>query len=407
MQCFVCHSREAAYSCPCLVVREKKETVGPDILISSFANEIRTIGMCRECMKETAKKHRSLINRNWMIFIYVAIGLLGFTLGVLFTPITVKNDLFHPTTLTWVGTALLIAALILLERKVFAPNALLKRSYLLIGKTRTTDAGDEVFYVPLGDFYKSKADFFSANSPIAEMEALIYDKLIKDGSWKQMIAYADTDLIPQMLNAFSIIPNVYPNAQSAPTNHGMLLESQPQATAYWLSRMNMSVKPQFVLYTFDNKDAGEAALLELPFMHRDPGSGKILCDRMMTYGCYAVTENNVPTGKYEVLVCGSDLTLDEYNKAEEAFLRHGGTLRNHDAPSADVKATPANGNASAVSFKEKIVKNGAAYEVYSASSRADAQAFLATKTVTAPQYYIVVDTPEGSFGKDIQGTYQE
>lgn len=192
-------------------------------------------------------------------------------------------------------------------------------------------------------------------------------------------------------------------------NMGSRQDTQSQATAYWLSRMGMSVKPPFALYTFANKASGEAALLELPFMQRASDTGKIICTRMMTYGCYAVTENNVPIGTHEVLVSGSDLTLDEYNKAEEAFKKHGGKLKNHDAPSAGVKTTAASGNASRVRFKEKVKGNDgiSIYEVYSAPSRADAQAFLATKNVTVRFYYIVVETPEGNFGRDIQGTYQE
>ena len=34
-------------------------------------------------------------------------------------------------------------------------------------------------------------------------------------------------------------------------------------------------------------------------------------------------------------------------------------------------------------------------------------AFLRTKPVNKPLSYVVVDTPEGSFGRDIKGLYQE
>lgn len=47
------------------------------------------------------------------------------------------------------------------------------------------------------------------------------------------------------------------------------------------------------------------------------------------------------------------------------------------------------------------------YEVYEADSKVDALAFLETKRVTQEFYYIVVETPEGSFGRDVNGIYEE
>ena len=47
------------------------------------------------------------------------------------------------------------------------------------------------------------------------------------------------------------------------------------------------------------------------------------------------------------------------------------------------------------------------YEVYKGHTAQEAREFLATKTVDQPLYYIVVETPEGNWGKDIQGLYKE
>lgn len=46
------------------------------------------------------------------------------------------------------------------------------------------------------------------------------------------------------------------------------------------------------------------------------------------------------------------------------------------------------------------------YEVYRAESKADALAFLKGKTVTKELYYIEVETPEGNFGRDVNGVYE-
>ena len=47
------------------------------------------------------------------------------------------------------------------------------------------------------------------------------------------------------------------------------------------------------------------------------------------------------------------------------------------------------------------------YEVYNGPDRASAVAFLRGKSVDKRYYYVVVDTPEGSFGRDITGFYKE
>ena len=44
---------------------------------------------------------------------------------------------------------------------------------------------------------------------------------------------------------------------------------------------------------------------------------------------------------------------------------------------------------------------------YKGPSKSDAMAFLSEQSITQPSYYIVVETPDGNFGKDIQGFYVE
>ena len=67
-------------------------------------------------------------------------------------------------------------------------------------------------------------------------------------------------------------------------------------------------------------------------------------------------------------------------------------------------------SSSPVRFKERLRLPGQLmgediYEVYAASTEAEAKAFLATKSVTRQQHYIVVETPEGVFAKDQMGEY--
>ena len=53
--------------------------------------------------------------------------------------------------------------------------------------------------------------------------------------------------------------------------------------------------------------------------------------------------------------------------------------------------------------------NNYVYEMYSANSKEKAMNFLnrIPTSEIPPQFYIVVETPEGEWGKDIDGIYQD
>ena len=60
-----------------------------------------------------------------------------------------------------------------------------------------------------------------------------------------------------------------------------------------------------------------------------------------------------------------------------------------------------------VVFLREDKDNTNIWVVYQAPSKADATDFLSTQNITRPAYYVVVETPEGNFGKDKDGLYQE
>jgi hypothetical protein len=47
------------------------------------------------------------------------------------------------------------------------------------------------------------------------------------------------------------------------------------------------------------------------------------------------------------------------------------------------------------------------YEMHAAKTAQEAREFLETKEVTQRLYYVVVETPEGNWAKDIDGMYKE
>jgi hypothetical protein len=66
-----------------------------------------------------------------------------------------------------------------------------------------------------------------------------------------------------------------------------------------------------------------------------------------------------------------------------------------------------NGPAPEVTFREREVKDGNTYEVYTASSRAKAMVFLRETEVKEERTYLIVETPEGNLGKDLIMIFNE
>ena len=60
-----------------------------------------------------------------------------------------------------------------------------------------------------------------------------------------------------------------------------------------------------------------------------------------------------------------------------------------------------------VKFVREDCDDTSVWQVYSAPNKSAALAFLSEQTVTRSLFYVVVETPEGNFGKDKDGIYRE
>jgi phage FluMu protein Com len=58
-------------------------------------------------------------------------------------------------------------------------------------------------------------------------------------------------------------------------------------------------------------------------------------------------------------------------------------------------------------FLEKRSLPGGTYEIYQSTDTESAKAFLKTRTVTEPKYYVIIETPDGNWGIDKEGLYLE
>ncbi len=193
-------------------------------------------------------------------------------------------------------------------------------------------------------------------------------------------------------------------------NRGDRQDDLQQAMAYWIERFSSPVKDPFVMYFFDTGKEAREALLDLPCIHEGP-DGKLICTEPLIFGYYRQSD-----GLYEAVICGDKLTHDLWERAKSSFESHGGRRKNDLEPVvAGPPASPAGPPASPedvvfVKEERKPTKLGsgiATYRIHKGPDEASARAFLERHPVTKEFHYLVVETPEGSFGRDIQGIYEE
>ena len=215
-------------------------------------------------------------------------------------------------------------------------------------------------------------------------------------------------------------------------NLGTRHDTPDVASSYWIGRQVLRQREPFLLYVFDNEQQARTALLQLPCIHEAADSGKLICTKVLAYGCYR------KEGKYWAVLCGDELTRELWEQAKTAFEKHGGRLqsdleppglglsgpRAQKRPTAEIHreapdiqkvtfvreetiASPTKTFSVSSSGISKRKPGTMIYRIHRAPDAACAKAFLQQNPVTKPLYYIVVETPEGNFGRDAHGIYKE
>lgn len=193
-------------------------------------------------------------------------------------------------------------------------------------------------------------------------------------------------------------------------NQGTRQDTEDLASAYWVTRISSPKKDPFVLYTFNTEKDASEALLELPCIHLAEDTGRLICTETLTFGYYATKE-----GKYEAIVCGDDQSHDLWALAKDSFIRHGGKPRGQGELEPAKKTAPPPKTQKPVTRKVSFVREDRKnkmgktfiYRIYKGTDAASAKAFLQDNPVNKKLLYIIVETPEGNYCRDIQGMYKE
>jgi hypothetical protein len=191
-------------------------------------------------------------------------------------------------------------------------------------------------------------------------------------------------------------------------NMGMRQDTLSKANTYWITR-NMSQKfDPFAVYVFAREGDARDALLSLDCIHRANDTGKLICTKTLTFGYYQIED-----GRFEAIIAGEELDHDLWTAAKENFIKHGGTRKNDQEP--EKKAAPPTVTTKPEPEKVTFVREDRQqkmghtmiYRIYKAPDAASAKAFLAQNPINKNFFYIIVETPEGNYGRDIEGIYKE
>lgn len=190
-------------------------------------------------------------------------------------------------------------------------------------------------------------------------------------------------------------------------NMGTRQDTKDKAVTYWMARNVQQKFDPFVLYIFDNEADARNALMELDCIHVAEDTGNLICTETLIFGYYPTED-----GHCEAIVCGVDLTHELWRKAKESFEKNGGRRKNDQEPErrAISKANKLQKPDEVVfdrEYSEQKMGSTLTYRTYKAPDASSAKAFLKENPVNTPLYYIIVETPEGNYGRDIDGTYKE
>jgi hypothetical protein len=164
----------------------------------------------------------------------------------------------------------------------------------------------------------------------------------------------------------------------------------------------------YVLYIFEKENDARDALLDLGCVHVANDTGNLICTETLIFGYYGTDD-----GKYEGIICGEDLTHELWEAAKESFARHNGKRKNDQEPEKRAKpqAKAVEKKPGKVVFvredRQQKMGHTMIYRIHKGPDAASAKAFLEKNPVTQQFYYIVVETMEGNYCRDIQGIYKE
>lgn len=193
-------------------------------------------------------------------------------------------------------------------------------------------------------------------------------------------------------------------------NMGTRLETLAQANNFLMEKMATGSVQPFLQYRFTHKDEAYSAMLSLPFIFSTVDTQRLICVVEIAFGVYAV-DNDF----YDAMIYGETLSYAHWQHAKDIMSRHGGTEINlrlpqqrEPVPDTLLQTTPL-GDVVFIREERRIVQPGIEmlYKVYNGLDKDSAIEFLKEMIIEQPNQVILVQTPEGSYGRNFTGLFEE
>ena len=187
-------------------------------------------------------------------------------------------------------------------------------------------------------------------------------------------------------------------------NFGTFLNSFDKSFASW-QPYQFNNYTGSLIFKFNTLKEAKNALSLLSYIHVASDNGELVSTKIIEYG-YFKNES-----KSDVVIWGPSLTMEMWEEAKEKLSNAGGILFSSQKPKEGNSAIIKEGNVKPKIEKVKFVRDEqrgkSQYKIYSGQSKESAMEFLQKNPVTESFYYIIIETPEGNYARDIMGIYRE
>ena len=199
----------------------------------------------------------------------------------------------------------------------------------------------------------------------------------------------------------------YKQVNAAWQAQGMMLDKGNRITINYdngKSKEVISKGHPYICYTFKTEETAKKGLSSISFIKTASDTNEFISLEVLEFGCYE-TETK---GLWEVIIWGANFNNEMFNESASKLSAAGGMKKGGRVPPEKKQTKPKPTNKAGKATYDRTDKQGPnTYEVYKAPSQSVALEFLKKKSVNKPLYYVIIETPEGNWGKDKDGIYQE
>ncbi|EGV15836.1 hypothetical protein [Thiocapsa marina] len=211
-------------------------------------------------------------------------------------------------------------------------------------------------------------------------------------------------------------------------NLGTRYETHDRVHAFWTPYILSRPSFPFLFYNMPSREAAMAALLELEPFGVAADSGKPISTEVLSFGVYPRDDGGA--APWGLMLAGERVTAALYDAAVASCTAHGGSdpRLSERPPETTATAARAAPSQEAVTFEreeqvdmlaqmeamgirvvadEALSQSVATKRHYRGPDQASAIAFLQTHPVNEPFFYLMVHTPEGVFGRDKDGIFDQ